>query len=422
MRREQVDLALDVGDLTAAVAHAKLLLDENLAWADENRPLNDGERAELEQRIGLAEELGKRYEEAVKWYKQAADHAPGQIANYVRLASIWRLHLDAPEKADELMEGMIDKIARSDAVEKKDEVLFLAYLARARYGIRFFPGEIGERQAKLKEQTRKDVEALKTRARPDTPEDVEKYLVEAEFAVACEDVVAADVVLDTGLKAHPGNAPLSEALIRLKASDGKYQEAVQLILKLLSDNPDRIDLQFQLAELHLQEREPGKAEPLLDKLEEQRSSPQYSQVRMDYLRARLHVLREEWGKAAPILEKNRQEWREVLTLEAQVNLLLGQCYDQLGNPDQALTAYRQALKLEPASVPARRAVAGALLALGRSDEALAEYRQLLSFGKRPLDSRLLVARLLIARTCACRPNRNATGPTRKPSWPWQRRN
>jgi len=405
VRRRQVDLAIDVGDLTAAVTHAKDLLRDNLTWTDDNRPLNDNERSELEQRIGLAEELRKQYAEAVKWYKQAADHAPGQIANYIRLASIWRLHLDAPEKADELMEGMIDKITRSDAVEKKDEVLFQAHLARARYGIRFFPGEIGERQANLKEQARKDVEAVKSRARPETPEDVEKYLVEAEFALAREDVVVAREVLRKGVAAHPKNLPLSEALVRLEAADGKYQEAVKLILALLEADPDpdperdrerRNYLLFQLAELHLQEGAPGKAEPLLEKLEEQK--PPYSPPRVSYLRARMHMLREEWGKAGPILEKNRQEWREVLRLEAQVNLLLGQCYEQLGNPDQALTTYQQALKLEPASVAARRAVAGTLLALGRSDEALAEYRQLLSFAKRPLDSRLLVARLLIART------------------------
>ena len=118
---------------------------------------------------------------------------------------------------------------------------------------------------------------------------------------------------------------------------------------------------------------------------------------MDYLQARLYFQRQEWGEAGRLLKKNRGEW-SVLNIprrEAQANLLLGQCYEQIGNPDEALAAYQQSLKLEPASLTARRAVAATLLALGRSDEALAEYRQMLAFAKRPIDTRVLVVRLLI---------------------------
>ena len=235
---------------------------------------------------------------------------------------------------------------------------------------------------------------MKSRARADRPEDVDKYLVEAEFALAREDVNTAREVLNKGVKAHPENDPLRQALIRVATTDGKISDAVKLILAMLEDTPDESDLLFQLAELRIQEGEPGKVDPLLAKLKEQNYPP----TRVAYLKARVHLLRQEWGKAGALLEQNRQEWGDQPRMEAQVGLLLGQCYEQLGNPDQALSMYQQALKAEPASIAARRAVAAALLSLGRSDEALAEYRQLLRFGRRPLDSRILVARLLIART------------------------
>ena len=128
-RRRQVDLSLNVGDRTAAVAHAKALLENNLAWADEERALNDSERAELEFRIGQAEEGRKQYTVATEWYVRATEHAPAQLASFLRLATVWRFNLDAPDKADQLLEGMIDRIARSDTVENKEDVLFQAYLA-----------------------------------------------------------------------------------------------------------------------------------------------------------------------------------------------------------------------------------------------------------------------------------------------------
>jgi Tfp pilus assembly protein PilF len=394
VRRRQVDLAIDMANSTAAVTHAKTLLDGNLTWADEDRPLTDGERAELEQRIGLAEELRKQYARAVHWYEKAADHDPGQIATAVRIAVLWRLNLDAPAKADQLMEGLIDRITKSDRVAKKDEVLFLAHLARARYYIGFFPGEVGQRRDTLKEKARKDVEAVKVQARAENAaEDIEKYLVEAEFAQAREDIAEARDVLRKGVAAHPKNLALTSALTEIEAADGKIQDAIKLTLAMLEDHADRPDLLFRLAELRVQEREPGKLAPLVDKLQEQNYRPE----RVGYLKAQLHMLREEWGKAGPILENNRLLWRDAPRQEGQVNFLLGHCYEQLSNPDQVLIAYQRALKLQPASLAARRAVAGALLTLGRSEEALAEYRQIQRFARRPADSRMMVARLLIDR-------------------------
>src|SRR5262249_24423417 len=78
----------------------------------------------------------------------------------------------------------------------------------------------------------------------------------------------------------------------------------------------------------------------------------------------------------------------------RANLFLGQCYEQLGNPDLALAAYRLASAADPLWVPARAGVASASLTLGKFDAALDEHRVIQGSVPR---SRLAVARLLILR-------------------------
>src|SRR5262249_32619141 len=80
---------------------------------------------------------------------------------------------------------------------------------------------------------------------------------------------------------------------------------------------------------------------------------------------------------------------------AQQSLAL--CYEQLGNPDLALQTYKEALKLNPASVAARVGLVRVYNAAGRIDEALHECRQLTALPTAPAEAELMRVRLLLSR-------------------------
>jgi tetratricopeptide (TPR) repeat protein len=398
VRRRQLDLAAELGQFSAVVDHVNALLKPVLekdpnSWSDAEK----AECAELEECAGLAEQMRKRYEEAEGWYFKAVEHAPGQLDYHLHLATLYRLHRDAPAKADEVMERMISLIDAS-AGDNKDELLFRARLARARYCIRYFPGETGDRRDGLKKMAEDDVKALKESAAAGTEQEVERCIVEADELVRVEaDPAQAREVLRAGVKARPESTRLKLALATLEAAEGKPRVAADLLRQALKDAPEQSDLLHAFADVLIQagaEEDVEEAGRVIARLRENKAE---APAAVDYLEARLRIRKEEWGQAATILERVRSQLLTWPQLEAPTNLLLAQCYERLGNPDQALLAYQQAVRLDPLSVVARRGAGLMFLALDRQTEALAEFRQLLAFGKRPIDARPLVARLLILR-------------------------
>ena len=63
-------------------------------------------------------------------------------------------------------------------------------------------------------------------------------------------------------------------------------------------------------------------------------------------------------------------------------LLLGRCYESIGNPDQAALAFDEALTLEPQAIQVRLAAARAWESAGRADRARAHYETLLKDPRR----------------------------------------
>ena len=114
-------------------------------------------------------------------------------------------------------------------------------------------------------------------------------------------------------------------------------------------------------------------------------------------RRSIHFRKAEWSTAGQLLDGVRRRLSRLPGLEVQALLLLGQCHERLGNPDQALRAYQQARKLDPLSVAAHYRTGSALMVLGRTDEALAEFRSILAAPKMPAGMHALLARALIVR-------------------------
>jgi tetratricopeptide (TPR) repeat protein len=399
VRRRQADLALDLGEFSAVVEHVNALLKPLREREKDAKSLSDAEKAEcadLEGRAGLAEERRKRYADAEDWYRKALDHAPGQPDNHLRLATLYRLHRDAA-RADQVMKDMITRIATGPG-GNKDEVVFQARLTRARYCVRYFPGETGDRRDGLREMTKEDREALEESAATGTEQEVERFIVVADIAARVDDDAdEARKVLRDGVKARPESTQLKLALAMVEAVDGQTQVALDLVLRALKDAPDQGDLLHAYADLLIQAGEGNDVEEAGRVIARLRENKAEAPAAVDFLEARLHIRKEEWGQAATILDRIRPQLVTRPQLEAPANLLLARCYERLGNPDQALLAYQQALRLDPVSLVARRGVGLMFMALDRQAEALAEFRQLLGFARRPADTRPLVARLLILR-------------------------
>jgi len=89
--------------------------------------------------------------------------------------------------------------------------------------------------------------------------------------------------------------------------------------------------------------------------------------------ARTLMARQEWNDARRRLDAVRPLVAQSEELTRQVDLLLGQCFDRLGQFDQQAEANRRVLQDSPESFAARIGVASALQAAGRRDEALAEF-------------------------------------------------
>jgi tetratricopeptide (TPR) repeat protein len=84
-------------------------------------------------------------------------------------------------------------------------------------------------------------------------------------------------------------------------------------------------------------------------------------------------------------------------LSTQIDLYLGQCYQQLDDPGRRLVAYERAVKRSPRSAPALAGLASAQAALGRLDDARDQYRRLTALPDPPASAWPDYIRLLLLR-------------------------
>lgn len=379
IRRRQVDTAMALYKFSDALVHLQVLHKDA------------SEDAELERLIGNCEEASGQYQRAIQAYQQAAQHAPEKLDNYLRAAVLYHERLENAKKANETLDAMVQ-------ANPKD---FAAYLARARYRLRF--------EAKMPE-TLKLVDADMRKAEELAPDEPEVVLVAADLARARETPEKARDILRRGLRSHPREARLYLVLIALLVGDDNGQkEALKLVREGLKELPDNGDLLHALADLLVQGGELKEAEEVIAQLREMK----YAEPLLDYLQARIHVRKSEWADAERLLERVRPQLTRLPGLEVQALLLLGQCHEQLGNPDQALAAYQQARKLDPLSAAAHYRVGTALMTLGRSDEALAEFRGILSAPKVPPGMHALLARAMIARNLRLPPKQQDLADVRR---------
>ncbi|HUG92595.1 MAG TPA: hypothetical protein VML55_17275, partial [Planctomycetaceae bacterium] len=90
-------------------------------------------------------------------------------------------------------------------------------------------------------------------------------------------------------------------------------------------------------------------------------------------RARLWRAEGRWNRAAAALEQARLGLRRWPEHARRVDLLLGECYDHLADPERRADVFRRALRDDPAWTRGRLQLAEALVDSNRISEAIAQY-------------------------------------------------
>ena len=365
VRRHLVRLMMSLGRFAEARGH----LEELLAASPEI--------AELEHLTGQCLEATGDYAAAAAWYEKATQHAPGQLASYARLADVLQHRLQEGPRAAEVLDRMV----------VANEQSFEAHLLRARFGREHLsPGRVAP-----------DID----RARRLAPDNPDVLLAVAALASYQDKPEEAQSYLRNGLEAHPRHAGLYLALAELEVQSQRPGEAIACLRRGLTALPEHTDLLHALADLLLRQDQRSQASEVIGRLA-RAGSPL---ARASYWEARLRMHDRQWTEAARLLEDARTRLAVTPAWLQPVELALGQCYEQLGDRDRQLAAYRRAVDLDPASATARYGLGAGLLEAGRVSQAVGELWQVVRLPAAPPDAWTALARAMVLRNRQLTPER-----------------
>jgi tetratricopeptide (TPR) repeat protein len=355
LRRRAIQAAIDLGRYEDAIRHLEYLLNTGAA------------RGPLEHQLGWCREALDQYEQAAACFRRAIGHAPQQVESYVLLSELLEGRLDQREEAARVMDALVAANPRS----------WQAHLARARF--HYGRGEL--------DAAGHDV----LRAAELGPDQADVLLAAAEMALLRGDLDEARAAVQRGLKLHPGNERLYRSLAALEARTGHPDEAAACLRQGVDKLPASVDLRAQLAELYFDQGQPGSAAPLVDWLSRHGNAP----ALVDYLEGRRLILAGRWEEARQKLLAAREGLTLASEWAAGVCAALGRCYEEFGEVEPQLAAYRTAVQLRPSDPAYRLQLGRALLACRLPDDAAVELRHLAALAHAPADTCLVLGRALL---------------------------
>jgi tetratricopeptide (TPR) repeat protein len=352
VRRTMVDMAVPLGQYADARVHLTELLRGPDRVSGAARP-GDAPGGELVYLLGRCAEGERDFHSAAKWYASAVARAPERVDWYVRLADVLRNRLADPAGADRVMDARQEK----DGVIAANRRSFRAYLERGLY-----------RKAYRIDGAELDV----ARALELAPGEADVLLSAASFALDRRDVGGARAHLNEGLARHPGDGRFYTELAGIEGRSGRAAEAVNYLRRGIgatADPGERVRLLWALANALVDSGDFGGAGQALERLRGENVRPEV----VRYLDARLRVAQERWVDALKALEAVRTLLDGEPDLAYQTEMMIGRCYEQIGDPERRCDAFQRAVALKPGAVPGRAGLAAALAATGRLDRAIEEY-------------------------------------------------
>jgi tetratricopeptide (TPR) repeat protein len=332
-RLKAAEMSMKMAEWAAALDHLDVLL----------RGAPDD--AELCEDFGYCQQAVGKYEEAATWYQKAIRGDPHRVTAYIRWAGLLQQQLKHPEQALPVIDRAVQANPESGP----------AHAARAQFL---------RAQGRLQDAAEAVHTSLKF-----TPDDATALLVAADIEQSLGNYAAARKYLDIGSKKYSSNSQFVCGLAWQLLYEGHADRAIALLRDAKTANPKDVDILTLLGDLLAQDGQVGPLEETLRDLTELNASSD----RIQYVQARLLIRRGRWAEAASMLDRLRVVALRTPALYRQSNLLLAQCYEQLGDAAGELDAYRRLLDHDPNAATVRLDYARALARAGRQDEALSEF-------------------------------------------------
>jgi tetratricopeptide (TPR) repeat protein len=357
LRRHAVRLAMAFHQYAEARHHLEMLL------------VADPENAELEQLLARCLATLGAYEQASAMLENSTRHEPHRIDTYVLWAEILSNRLGRPGEAKRVMNQLV----------KQNGQMFEAHLTRAQY----------HASSNGLDAAAADI----ARALELAPHNSEVLLLAAEIAERkgkCED---ARMYLQRALENGSHHPQLYIALARLDQNGGGEAASERWLRTGLDHCPNDQSLRFLLGEILIQQGRRSQANEVASLLRLADGWSPYA----NYLEARILIGDKQWLKATKLLENARAALSTSPIVEVNLEVLLAQCHEQLGNRVEQLLAASRAVDADPSSSLARYSLGCALLASGELDKASTELRHSSVLGHPPQDVwRSLAECLLLA--------------------------
>ena len=364
-----VPIALGLNRHELAGEHLKVLQEQAAA---------DGRVDSLFAQWHLAQ---SRRVEAMAAYRDAIEHAPAQIDNYLALADLLRRQVPRADKNTKEADRVIDALVAAN------ETSAAAHLARWDYRRKW--------NAPTTPEAIREAGQDVARAQALDPDSAATLLATCELADLKGETDQASKLLGEGLRRFPTEVPLYRAYATLELRAGRVSAAAACF----RDGAQRVsgaarqDLLWAEANVRA---DIGKPEEVVPVLEQMRKAG-CSRAALDYVDARLLVLRERWSEAAQALERLRPFVESKADLAENIDLFLARCYAHLGEPVRQQAACERALGLNPASTAARQGMIEAYVALGRVDDALDQSTRMMKQAGASATGWTQVARLALLR-------------------------
>jgi tetratricopeptide (TPR) repeat protein len=336
-------------------ARARFVIEQVLA--------KDPDRHVLRQRLCQLMIAGRSFDIAQEHLTYLEEHQPDSAATPYLLAC-WHEAQGQSAPAIDALRGCL----KLDGGKVEAHVRLVGLLQQADFG----------REPRHADE----INELVTAALKTAPHDAGVLSLAAQHAQERGNKGIALKYLEEGLQHHPAEPRLYLALARIHGQNGKRGEAIaRLQLGVQTVRKDQqYDLRWMLGMLLLDDNRLEDAEKAIRELRE------FNTLSADYLQARLQMLRGRWFDSARAFEKLRQALKATPELAFQIDLYLGQCYEQMDEPTLQLAAFERASETDPTSLVARRGLANARWAMGQTAEALRIYQDLVGRAKDPADA------------------------------------
>jgi tetratricopeptide (TPR) repeat protein len=358
-RRKAAEMALLIGRPSDAETHLAVLIKET---PDDPELLLLNGRA-LSNRL--------RDDEACEQLRKAIKMAPAQIDSYLVLAEVLRRRSDRKTEADQCMLEMVSQKENVNSVRAFQE--YANYLrAEGKYDEALVQAE---RVLKL------------------AMEDPVGLWIAGYCCLAKGQYKTAEDYLNRGIKANKNYPPMYTALAEVKNRLGLLDQAIAVLLQGLENTKGDgyAEILWDLVNGYIDDGKFDEAEKRIKELQGLGYKPQ----RVDFLKGRLAVAEGKWDVGKTTLVAVLPKLLDEPGVQKQAHLYLAQCYRQEGLPDQQMSEYSAALKIDPYLSQALKGRAEIYLSRSEFPEAAEQYYQVVKGPRPDVESELALARIWI---------------------------